>query len=46
MNEQGQIAALYGKCEAQRSSYLTRGRDSSRLTVPTILPEDGNQSAT
>ncbi len=42
---QGSIAALYGKCEAQRSSYLDRGRDSSRLTVPTILPEDGNSSS-
>jgi len=46
MNDQGPIAALYGKCEAQRSSYLTRGRDSSRLTVPTLLPDEGNNSAT
>jgi hypothetical protein len=45
MNDQGQIAALYSKCETQRSSYLSRGRDSSRLTIPTILPDDGNNAA-
>ena len=41
----GEVAALYQKCEAQRSPYLMRGRDSSRITVPTILTDEGNQSA-
>ena len=41
----GSIETLYSKCEAQRSSYLERGRDSSRLTVPTILPDDGDRSS-
>ena len=42
---EGTIAALYSKCEAQRSSYLERGRDSARLTIPTILPDMGSSSA-
>ncbi len=41
----GEVAALYQKCEAQRSPYLTRGRDSSRITIPTILTDEGSQSA-
>lgn len=45
MNAQGPIAALYYKCEARRSPYLMRGRDSSRITVPTILTDDGDKSA-
>ena len=45
MNEQGTVAALYGKLEAQRQSYLSRGRDASKLTIPTILPDDGNHSS-
>ncbi len=46
MNAQGPVAALYYKCEARRSPYLQRGRDSSRITIPTILTDDGNKSAT
>ena len=45
MLETGSIAALYSKCESQRSPYLERGRDSSRLTVPTILPDEGKTGA-
>ena len=45
MNEQGSIASMYGKCETQRSPYLQRGRDSSRLTVATILPDEGKHGA-
>jgi len=41
----GEVAALYQKCESQRSPYLMRGRDSSRITIPTILTDEGNQSA-
>ena len=46
MKKEGAIASLYLKCEAQRSSYLDRGRDSARLTIPTILPESGKTSHT
>lgn len=42
---QGPIASLYAKCESGRSSYLERGRDSSALTIPTILTSVGNNSA-
>lgn len=46
MLDQGSIASTYAKCEAQRSPYLERGRDASRLTVPTILPDEGKNGAT
>ena len=46
MEKQGAIASLYAKCEAQRSSYLDRGRDSARLTIPTIMPDSGRTSHT
>ena len=41
----GNISSLYQKCETQRSSYLERGRASSRITVPTIMPDSGNKSS-
>ena len=42
--QEGSVASLYTKCEAQRHSYLERGRDSSRLTVATIMPDAGSNS--
>jgi|TARA_R100000655_G_scaffold94765_1_gene136334 hypothetical protein len=36
---------IYLKCSSERNSYLERGRDSSALTVPTILPEEGKKSS-
>ena len=45
MNYEGHISSLYSKCENHRSSFLRRGQDSSRITIPTILPDDGNNSA-
>ena len=45
MNDQGTVASLYNKCAAQRASYLTRGRNAARLTVPTILTDEGESSA-
>ena len=35
------IVALYEAACTKRHSYLTRGRDSARLTIPTIMPDDG-----
>ena len=35
------IVALYEDACTKRHSYLTRGRDSARLTIPTIMPDDG-----
>ena len=45
MLEQGSIASMYAKCESQRSPYLQRGRDSSRLTIPTILTDEGKNGS-
>ena len=36
------IAGQYAKCESDRYSYLERARDSSRLTIPTIMPDSGS----
>jgi hypothetical protein len=33
--------SLYLKCESERQSVLERARDASRLTLPTLIPEDG-----
>jgi len=40
-NNQGTIAGLYSQFETQRHSYLSRARQSARLTVPTIMAEEG-----
>lgn len=39
------LKSEYLNYEAERSSYLSRGRDCSRLTLPHLLPEEGDQSA-
>jgi len=35
---------LYTKLETQRFSFLERGRDCSRLTLPTVIPDEGHSS--
>lgn len=42
----GSMRGMYERLAATRSSYLDRGRDSARLTIPTLLPDAGNNSAT
>lgn len=42
----GTLKSEYLKLETARYSYLTRGRDCSRLTLPHLLPDEGDQSAT
>ena len=42
----GNLKSAYERMAASRSMYLERGRDSSRLTLPTLLPEAGNNAAT
>tara|TARA_R100001015_G_scaffold19143_1_gene15144 strand:- start:5224 stop:6741 length:1518 start_codon:yes stop_codon:yes gene_type:complete len=37
---------LYLKCSGERTQYLERGRDSSSLTIPSLLPEEGITSST
>ena len=43
---EGNLKSAYERMAASRSMYLERGRDSSRLTLPTLLPEAGNNAAT
>jgi|TARA_R110001583_G_scaffold51485_1_gene160739 hypothetical protein len=33
--------SYYLKCESERQSVLERARDASRLTLPTLIPEEG-----
>jgi len=44
MNETAQ--GLYHSLENQRWSFLDRGRTSSELTLPYVLPPDGHSFAT
>ena len=34
--------SLYTKMESQRFSFLERARDCSRLTLPTVIPDEGH----
>lgn len=36
--------ALYMRLESLRHSYLERGRDCARLTLPHLLPDEGDQT--
>lgn len=42
MNQSGKT--LYTKLETHRFSFLDRARDCSRLTIPTLIPEEGHSS--
>lgn len=44
--QQGQAAGLYGKLESDRLNFLTRARDCSKYTIPTLIPPAGHSSAT
>jgi len=39
-------ASLYSELESDRHSYLQRARDCARLTIPTLMPDEGTTSAT
>jgi hypothetical protein len=39
-------AGLYTKLEHKRDSYLRRGRDVARVTIPHLLTEDGHSHST
>jgi hypothetical protein len=39
-------SALYSELESNRQVYLQRARDCSELTIPTIVPPEGNSNAT
>jgi hypothetical protein len=44
--EQGGAQALYEKLKTDRHNFLTRARDCSKYTIPTLIPPDGNSSGT
>lgn len=39
-------ASMYSMFEDERYSFLLRARDCSKLTLPTLIPEEGSTSAT
>jgi hypothetical protein len=39
-------SSLYSQLEGHRETYLRRARDSSELTIPTLVPPAGNSNAT
>lgn len=43
---QGTAASLYAKLESDRLPFLTRARESSQFTIPTLIPPSGHSSAT
>ena len=40
------VKSLYSKLEADRQTYVERARDCAKLTIPTIMPDDGVTSST
>lgn len=39
-------SALYSELQDSRQVYLDRARDASELTIPTLIPPEGNSNAT
>ena len=39
---QGSAQSEYSKLESLRHSYLMRARDCSRVTIPTVIPDEGS----
>lgn len=46
MQEETTIANRYQNLESSRSSFLSRGREAAKLTIPTLLPPDGHSGST
>jgi hypothetical protein len=44
--QKGTAAGLYEKLKTDRHNFLTRARDCSKYTIPTLIPPDGNSSGT
>jgi len=45
MNKKGAAEGMYLRLSGERQSYLERARDSSRLTIPTIMPDEGHNAS-
>ena len=46
MQEETTLANRYQNLESSRSSFLSRGREAAKLTIPTLLPPDGHSGST
>lgn len=44
--QNGRAQGLYEKLKTDRHNFLTRARDCSKYTIPTLIPPDGNSSGT
>lgn len=44
--QQGSAQELFEKLSTDRHNFLTRARDCSKYTIPTLIPPDGNSSGT
>jgi hypothetical protein len=42
----GTVAKRYSQLEGERDTFLERGREAARLTIPTLLPDEGHSSST
>tara|TARA_R100000808_G_scaffold7203_1_gene21275 strand:- start:9154 stop:10809 length:1656 start_codon:yes stop_codon:yes gene_type:complete len=42
----GQLASLYERSFGERETYLNRGRECAKLTIPTLLPDSGSNFST
>jgi len=42
--EVGTVAKRYSQLEGERDTFLERGRDAAKLTIPTLLPDEGHSS--
>ena len=40
------VQGRYEQCEAVRENYLDRARESSKLTLPTLIPPSGASAST
>lgn len=43
--EVGTVAKRYSSLDGERDTFLERGREAARLTIPTLLPEEGHSSS-
>jgi hypothetical protein len=43
--EVGTVAKRYSQLESERDTFLERGREAARLTIPTLLPDEGHSSS-
>lgn len=44
--QNGRAQGLYEKLKTDRHNFLTRARDCSKYTIPTLIPPSGNSSGT